>query len=109
MDDGVELAPVKPAEQVARRDHVRELPLGKFAPFAAGPRPPGGLDSPSGPGYRLRSGRQEMNQNSNVEAQLESPILIVPYMWIGDFVRCHTVIKLLRQPHPRSDIDVLST
>jgi len=50
-----------------------------------------------------------MNQNSHVEAQSESPILIVPYMWIGDFVRCHTVIKLLRQRHPRRDIDVLTT
>ena len=25
-----------------------------------------------------------------------SPILIVPYQWIGDFVRCHSVVKLLR-------------
>ena len=25
-----------------------------------------------------------------------SPILIVPYVWIGDFVRCHSVVKLLR-------------
>ena len=25
-----------------------------------------------------------------------SPILIVPYMWIGDFVRCHSVVKLLQ-------------
>ena len=25
----------------------------------------------------------------------ERPILIVPYMWIGDFVRCHTVVRLL--------------
>src|SRR4029077_1330105 len=29
-----------------------------------------------------------------------SPILIVPYMWIGDFVRCHTVIQLLRAGVP---------
>ena len=25
----------------------------------------------------------------------DSPILLVPYMWIGDFVRCHSVVKLL--------------
>ena len=24
----------------------------------------------------------------------KSPILVVPYMWIGDFVRCHTVVKV---------------
>src|SRR5260370_41275776 len=39
----------------------------------------------------------------------ESPILIVPYMWIGDFVRGHTVVKLLRQRFPSRPIDVLTT
>ena len=28
------------------------------------------------------------------------PILLVPYMWIGDFVRCHTVAKLLKERAP---------
>jgi heptosyltransferase-2 len=39
----------------------------------------------------------------------DAPILIVPYMWIGDFVRCHTVVRLLRQRFPASPIDVLTT
>src|SRR5947209_725223 len=39
----------------------------------------------------------------------ESPILIVPYMWIGDFVRCHTVVKLLKQRFPSAPIDILTT
>ena len=39
----------------------------------------------------------------------DSPILIVPYMWIGDFVRCHTVVKLLKQRFPSRAIDVLTT
>jgi heptosyltransferase-2 len=30
-------------------------------------------------------------------------------MWIGDFVRCHTVIRLLRQRFPERPIDVLAT
>jgi len=38
-----------------------------------------------------------------------APILLVPYMWIGDFVRCHTVIKLLNARFPNSPIDVLTT
>ena len=38
-----------------------------------------------------------------------SPILIVPYMWIGDFVRCHTVVNLLRQRFPSRPIDMLTT
>jgi heptosyltransferase II len=39
----------------------------------------------------------------------DQPILIVPYMWIGDFVRCHTVVRLLRARFPKSPIDVLTT
>jgi len=38
-----------------------------------------------------------------------SPILVVPYMWIGDFVRCHSVIKLLKARFPDRPVDVLST
>ena len=37
------------------------------------------------------------------------PILIVPYMWIGDFVRCHTVVKLLKARNPARPVDVLAT
>src|ERR1041384_4932901 len=37
------------------------------------------------------------------------PILIVPYMWIGDFVRCHTVVKLLKARFPSRPVDLLST
>jgi heptosyltransferase-2 len=38
-----------------------------------------------------------------------SPVLIVPYMWIGDFVRCHTVIQLLRTRFPDRPVDMLTT
>jgi heptosyltransferase-2 len=37
------------------------------------------------------------------------PILIVPYMWIGDFVRCHTVVTLLQRRNPLCPIDILTT
>jgi len=40
---------------------------------------------------------------------MQAPILIVPYMWIGDFVRCHTVVKLLREREPSRAIDMLAT
>jgi heptosyltransferase-2 len=30
-------------------------------------------------------------------------------MWIGDFVRCHTVVQLLNQRHPGRPVDVLTT
>jgi heptosyltransferase II len=37
------------------------------------------------------------------------PILIVPYMWIGDFVRCHSVVKVLRKRFPDRPVDLLAT
>ena len=37
------------------------------------------------------------------------PILIVPYMWIGDFVRCHSVVNLLRERFPDRPVDMLAT
>jgi heptosyltransferase II len=39
----------------------------------------------------------------------ETPILLVPYLWIGDFVRCHTVVKLLKLQHPSAPVDVLTS
>src|ERR1700743_2416319 len=49
------------------------------------------------------------SQNSGSVAGEGHPILLVPYMWIGDFVRCHTVVRLLRTRFPASPIDVLTT
>lgn len=37
------------------------------------------------------------------------PILIVPYMWIGDFVRGHTVVRLLKERWPNRPVDLLTT
>ena len=37
------------------------------------------------------------------------PILIVPYMWIGDFVRCHSVVKILKARFPARPVDLLTT
>src|SRR4030081_1373685 len=37
------------------------------------------------------------------------PILIVPYMWIGDFVRGHSVVRVLKQRWPNRPIDLLAT
>src|ERR1017187_1211414 len=38
-----------------------------------------------------------------------SPILIIPYVWIGDFVRCHSVVKLLRAQAPERSVDIVSS
>jgi heptosyltransferase-2 len=43
------------------------------------------------------------------DARDTSPILIVPYLWIGDFVRCHSVVKLVRQRFPGRPVDMLSS
>jgi heptosyltransferase-2 len=37
------------------------------------------------------------------------PILIIPYMWIGDFVRGHTVVRVLKERWPNRPVDVLAT
>lgn len=50
-----------------------------------------------------------MNLNSNDAMAQESPILLVPYMWIGDFVRCHSVVRLLKARFPNRPVDVLTT
>src|SRR6202171_1858844 len=54
-----------------------------------------------------------MNQYSSHLTAIESddtrPILIVPYMWIGDFVRGHTVVRVLKQRWPNRPIDLLAT
>jgi len=38
-----------------------------------------------------------------------APVLIVPYVWIGDFVRCHSVVKLLRTISPERPVDIVSS
>src|SRR5277367_3803694 len=37
------------------------------------------------------------------------PILVVPYMGIGDFVRGHTVVRVLKQRWPSRPVDLLTT
>jgi heptosyltransferase II len=37
------------------------------------------------------------------------PVLIVPYVWIGDFVRCHSVVKLLKAQDPARPVDIVSS
>ena len=56
----------------------------------------------------VEDGDVEAGRSGLAEAQ-GSPILLVPYMWIGDFVRCHTVVKLIKQRYPSRPVDVLTT
>ena len=39
----------------------------------------------------------------------DRPILIIPYMWIGDFVRCHTAVQVLNARYPGRAVDMLTT
>src|SRR3954465_14468894 len=57
---------------------------------------------------------KDMNINSLNGIAVEDaadtrPILIVPYMWIGDFVRGHTVVRVLKQRWPNRPVDLLVT
>ncbi len=38
-----------------------------------------------------------------------APVLIVPFVWIGDFVRVHSVVKLLRAQDPARPVDMVSS
>src|ERR1700750_3062204 len=54
-----------------------------------------------------------MNQDSQFSGDADRsdtrPILIVPYMWIGDFVRNHTVVRVLNERWPNRPVDLLTT
>src|SRR5438034_5104460 len=55
-----------------------------------------------------------MNINSIYDSAREDkddtrPILVVPYMWIGDFVRGHSVVRVLKQRWPNRPVDLLTT
>ncbi len=55
-----------------------------------------------------------MNSYSNYSVELEDaedtrPILIIPYMWIGDFVRGHSVVRVLNKRFPKRPVDLLTT
>jgi heptosyltransferase-2 len=53
-----------------------------------------------------------MNQDSFDLAPIDPgdtrPILVVPYMWLGDFVRGHTVVRALKQRWPNRPVDLLA-
>jgi len=55
-----------------------------------------------------------MNSHSDHSVAVEDasdtrPILIIPYMWIGDFVRGHSVVRVLNQRFPKRPVDLLTT
>jgi heptosyltransferase-2 len=55
-----------------------------------------------------------MNSDSTYQGVIQDagdtrPILIVPYMWIGDFVRGHTVVRVLKQRWPNRPVDLLAS
>ena len=57
---------------------------------------------------------QMLGLNSSAETPRDwppkkAPILLVPYMWIGDFVRCHSVVTILNERYPERPVDVLAT
>ena len=39
----------------------------------------------------------------------DAPVLIVPYVWIGDFVRVHSVVKLLRTQASERPVDMVAS
>jgi len=54
-----------------------------------------------------------MNDDSVIDGMISADddraILIIPYMWIGDFVRGHSVVRVLNQRWPNRPVDLLTT
>ena len=62
----------------------------------------------------MPTGHEYMNIDSDHVMAVEDasdtrPILIIPYMWIGDFVRGHSVVRVLNQRFPNRPVDLLVT
>ncbi len=57
----------------------------------------------------MKADSRERAEATDTVASTGRPILIVPYMWIGDFVRCHSVVRVLRERFPRRPVDMLAT
>jgi heptosyltransferase-2 len=51
----------------------------------------------------------ERVEATDAVASADRPTLIVPYMWIGDFVRCHSVVRILRERFAGRPVDMLAT
>lgn len=58
---------------------------------------------------RLMNGRLPETPTPHGAAADMRPILIVPYMWIGDFVRCHSAVRVLNERFPGRPVDLLAT
>jgi heptosyltransferase-2 len=41
--------------------------------------------------------------------QIVAPVVIVPFVWIGDFVRCHSVVRLLLMQNSDRPVDIVSS
>jgi len=62
----------------------------------------------------MGNGLKNMNPDSDHSVAVEDasdtrPILIIPYMWIGDFVRGHSVVRVLNRRFPNRPVDLLTT
>ncbi|MGE3144373.1 MAG: lipopolysaccharide heptosyltransferase II [Pseudorhodoplanes sp.] len=51
----------------------------------------------------------DINTLVTPDASRTDPILIVPYMWIGDFVRGHSVVRVLKARWPNRPVDFLTS
>src|SRR5690606_25919894 len=47
--------------------------------------------------------------NGPIDTAETRPLLIVPYNWIGDFVRGHSVVRVVKQRWPNRPVDVMAT
>src|SRR4051812_16376469 len=82
-------------------------------PFGEGRNPPRGRFT-SWRGAATDKADRHHHETMNIDSASSEradtrPILIVPYMWIGDFVRGHSVVRVLNQRWPNRPVDLLAT
>src|SRR6202171_2839882 len=99
-------SPGRQATWVIRRGEGGGARFGDFTPLRGAVTD--GIEMPAAQDF------QNMNKDSIYIAEIGDPddtrpILIVPYMWIGDFVRGDTVVRVLKQRWPNRPIDILAT
>lgn len=64
---------------------------------------------PPGRPHRMNMNSLLMETGVRSDPSETSPVLIIPYMWIGDFVRGHTVVRVLKERWPNRPVDLLTT
>src|SRR5262249_36868466 len=105
------LAPLSSDNRLAKSNITprRDDYFCSFAPLRRPAQPGGKPGVVTIPPPILQDGMATDVPEDRCAAAEDAPILIVPYMWVGDFVRNHTAVQLLNARFPNRPVDILTT